>query len=326
MNLKYALILLVTFVIGGCAASPSLDVSAARKTTIAQDPFLDALRIGYLEFYDFEQKKGNNEKAHTYGRKAIATTSNLIPEMEGVFDKQIPIDRLSSLLGAKYFVESAFVNGTQDLDPQSSSKAQLMFDCWTDQEEIRASKGTTKQEILPCQEEFNQARGRLSEALTEIRRIEKEKESVRIEAEKKQLEAEHQLELSKALAEQRRELRKLPEYSLIFFAYNSKELDLPAKSVLDKVAKDIELFAPRKVVLRGNADLTGGNDYNMKLSLARAEKAADYLAFEHGIDRKVLDVKAYGVNKPRENVASKSERNRYVQIEFEFDNKFYPEQ
>jgi OOP family OmpA-OmpF porin len=327
MNLKYAFILLLTFVTVGCVAkTPSLDVSAARKTTIAQDPFLDSLRVGYLEFYDFETKNGNHEKAHTYGRKAIATTSNLIPEMEGVFDKQIPIDRLSGLLGAKYFVESAFVNGTQDLDPQSSSKAQLMFDCWTDQEEVRAKKGTDKKEVLPCQEEFNKARLRLSKALTEIRRIEKEKESVRLEAEKKQLEAAHQLELSKALAEQRRQLRKLPEYSIIFFAYNSKELDLSAKSVLDKVAKDIELFAPRKVVLRGSADLTGASDYNMKLSLARAEKATDYLVFEHGVDRKVLDVKAYGVNKPREDVASKSQKNRYVQIEFEFDNKFYPQQ
>lgn len=99
------------------------------------------------------------------------------------------------------------------------------------------------------------------------------------------------MELSQALAEQKRELKKLPEYLLIFFAYNSKELDLQSKSVLDKVAKDIELFSPRKVILRGNADLTGSSDYNLKLSFARAQEAADYLVFEHSIDRKVLMLK-----------------------------------
>lgn len=193
MNLKHALILLIAFIMSGCSSSPfgsespPLDVSVARKTSIAQDPFLEALRVGYLEFYDFETKNGNHEKAHTYGRKAIATTSNLIPEMEGVSNKEIPIDRLSGLLGARYFVEAAFVNGTQELDPQSSSKAQLMFDCWTDQEEIRAKERKKDQELLPCQKEFNEARGRLNEALTEIRRIEKEKESLKIEAKKRNL-------------------------------------------------------------------------------------------------------------------------------------------
>ena len=140
------------------------------------------------------------------------------------------------------------------------------------------------------------------------------------------MEAYHKLVLSKALAEQKKMLKQLPEYSLLFFKFDSTKLGITAKSILDKVANDIDLFNPRKVILRGNTDLVGSDEYNMKLALARGQSAADYLINEHGIDAKLLDVKAYGENKPRENPGqiNKDVRNRYVQITFEFDNKFYP--
>lgn len=326
MNKNIFIIILITL-LSGCTTVKPIDVTAARQDKIPQDPFLDTLRMGYLEFYDFAISQRNYEKANIYGKKALATTRNLVPAMEGLFDKDIPLSRLNGILGSKYFLESAFANDTQDIDPQASAQAQLMFDCWADQEEIRARKKVKEQDVLPCQKKFNQIRGAIKNTLAEIRRVEKQKEQARIAAERKQLEAYHKLMLSKALAEQKKMLRKLPEYSLLFFKFDSTKLGITAKGILDKVAKDIGLFNPRKVILRGNTDLVGSESYNMKLALARGQAAADYLIKNHGIDEKILDVKAYGENKPRKNPGrvNKDVRNRYVQITFEFDNKFYPQ-
>ncbi|MDA0781432.1 MAG: OmpA family protein [Rickettsiales bacterium] len=323
---KTLFIIVLAILLQACNTVKPIDVSSVRKKTVAHDPFLETLRMGYLEFYDYEISKKNFKKANTYGRKALVTTQSLAPDMENLFDKEIPIARLNGLLGSKYFLEAAFVNGTKEMIPEESARAQLMFDCWSDQEDVRAQKEIKGQDVLPCQDEFNKVRGRIKDALAEIRRIEKQKETARIEAEKRKMEAYHKLVLSKALAEQKKMLKQLPEYSLLFFKFDSTKLGITAKSILDKVAKDIDLFNPRKVILRGNTDLVGSDEYNMKLALARGQAAADYLINEHGVDAKLLDVKAYGENKPRENPGkiNKDVRNRYVQITFEFDNKFYP--
>jgi len=326
MNKNIFIIILIC-ILSSCTTVKPIDVSSIHKKTIPQDPFLDTLRKGYLEFYKHEVDNRNYVKANIYGKKALATTQNLIPEMEGLFDREIPLSRLNGLLGSKYFVESAFVNGTQDIEPVASAHAQLMFDCWSDQEEIRAKKKVKELDVLPCQKEFNRARGKLKNALAEIRREEKQKEQARMAAERKQLEAYHKLMMSKALAEQKKMLKRLPEYSLLFFKFDSTKLGITAQGILDKVAKDIVLFNPRKVILRGNTDLVGSDAYNMKLALARGQAAADYLIKNHGIDKRLLDVKAYGENKPRKNPGrtNKDVRNRYVQITFEFENKFYPQ-
>ena len=326
MNKNIFIIIVFSIFLQACNTVQPLDVSAARKHTVAHDPFLDTLRMGYLEFYDYELSQKDNKKANIYGRKALVTMQNLAPGMEDLFDKDIPLNRLNRLLGSRYFLEAAFVNGTKELAPEDSAKAQLMFDCWSDQEEIRAKKEVKEMDILPCQTEFNKVRGRIKDALAEIRRVEKQKEFAKIEAEKRKMEAYHKLVLSKALAEQKKMLKKLPEYSLLFFKFDSTRLGITAKGILDKVAKDIGIFKPRKVILRGNTDLVGTDEYNMKLALARGQAAADYLIKEHGIDKKILDVKAYGENKPRKNPGkvNKDVRNRYVQVTFEFDNRFYP--
>ena len=326
LKLRNFFIMMLSLILVSCSKAPAIDVEPARNINYPEDLFMEALRSGYLEFYDAENESGNKDRAKRYARKALAISRGMVPEMEGLFNSDIPLERLNALLGAKYFIEAAFVNGVKDVEPVSAAKAQLMFDCWTDQEQERSEK--SKEEVTSCQKEFESYREKLSEAMRQIRQGEQEAEALRRENEKKQLEAYHRQQLSLALAAQKKELRKLPEYSLIYFSFNSAQLGVTGEGILDKVAKDIELFKPRKVIIAGNADLIGGYEYNMKLAMARGQAVADYLVNKHQVDRKLLDVKAYGLNNPRkEQEKNKPEvRNRYVQIIFEIDNRFYIKQ
>jgi hypothetical protein len=53
MNKSIFIIIFLTL-LQGCSTVKPVDVSNVRKQAIPQDPFLDTLRMGYLEFYDYE--------------------------------------------------------------------------------------------------------------------------------------------------------------------------------------------------------------------------------------------------------------------------------
>jgi OOP family OmpA-OmpF porin len=287
--------------------TPELD--EVRKASFPNDQFKEKLRVGYLELSDYEWNNGNRDSAKRFGRKALVTLTNLNPDMEGLYDRDINLQKLNDLLGAKYFVESAFVAGLPENNPTTAAQAQLSFDCWAEQ----STKGHNKDDKRPCLENFNKANSTIGVFMSEANK--------RNEEQKKQLEAKVQAMKESA------DPRKMPEYSLIFYKFNSTELGITAKGIIGKVAADIKLFKPRKVVISGNADKIGSYVGNMTLAMKRGQVVADYLVKNYNIDPSLLDVKAYGLNNPRidPNVQKKEVRNRYVQIIFLKENKTYYE-
>jgi OOP family OmpA-OmpF porin len=288
------------------------DIDAARNASFPNQPFKEKLRTGYIELADYEWGKGDEEAAKRFGRKAIATTlPNIDPDMEGVFDRDINLNLLNEMLGAKYYIESAFAAGAKEQNPDDAAKAQLNFDCWVEQ---AASKMPDER---PCKDDFNSARASMATFMQTA--------NYRTSAQPQRTAAPRNDNVSKELAMQKAALLRMPEYSLIFFKFNSTKLGITAEGILDKVAADIKLFKPRKVILSGNTDNIGDYMTNVKLALGRGQAVADYLIKNHDIDPDVLDVKAYGLNNPRvehENL-KKEVRNRYVQIIFQKDNRMY---
>ena len=61
-----------------------------------------------------------------------------------------------------------------------------------------------------------------------------------------------------------------------------------------KVADYLKMYPTTTAVIEGHTDNVGGYDFNMKLSLERAQHIVDYLAQNFGIDRSRLAAKGYG--------------------------------
>ena len=74
---------------------------------------------------------------------------------------------------------------------------------------------------------------------------------------------------------------------LITFVTNSAELTSAAQSSLDIVARALqaERLAEFKFAVEGHADPRGSDEYNLRLSQARAASVVDYLVARHHIDR-----------------------------------------
>ncbi|MFZ6746244.1 OmpA family protein [Undibacterium sp. JH2W] len=101
----------------------------------------------------------------------------------------------------------------------------------------------------------------------------------------------------------------------VFFDFNKATLKPESDSVLGKVASLLKADAGIKAEVEGHTDNVGGDDYNLKLSDARAASVRNWLV-QHGIDAARLTSKGYGKIRP---VADNSTdigraRNRRVEL------------
>lgn len=67
---------------------------------------------------------------------------------------------------------------------------------------------------------------------------------------------------------------ELPHDGMVYFELDSAELDAEDQAMLDEIIAAVKENGPSKIVVRGHADRSGGNDYNMALSEQRAETIA----------------------------------------------------
>lgn len=83
----------------------------------------------------------------------------------------------------------------------------------------------------------------------------------------------------------------------ILFAFSKSDLSDSAKLNLDKLATALKNYPNTNIEIQGHTDSRGTDDYNMGLSLRRANSVRDYLVSQ-GIDGSRMTVKGYGESAP----------------------------
>jgi peptidoglycan-associated lipoprotein len=116
--------------------------------------------------------------------------------------------------------------------------------------------------------------------------------------------------------------RATPE--AVEFAFSRSRLSAQAKAALDAQALWLNEFRDVRVRVVGHTDLVGGEPFNEKLGLKRAQSAARYLA-ARGVDRGRIDaVESRGEREPLIPVEDKEKRNRRtVTVIAGFTHGFY---
>lgn len=101
------------------------------------------------------------------------------------------------------------------------------------------------------------------------------------------------------------------------FEYNSSKIKPDSFSLLQEVAKVIKDHPSlKKIRVEGHASSEGNDDYNMRLSDARAKAVRDYLINEGGVAADRLEAKGYGETKPiaSNDTEEGKEQNRRVEF------------
>ncbi len=84
----------------------------------------------------------------------------------------------------------------------------------------------------------------------------------------------------------------------IFYEFDRATLTDESKASLDELVKLLNLNPHVTIELSAHCDYKGSDEYNVRLSQARAESVVKYL-IEHGIDSERLTPKGYGEEKPK---------------------------
>jgi len=102
----------------------------------------------------------------------------------------------------------------------------------------------------------------------------------------------------------------------IKFAYNSTNILSESMPFLDEVGKMLNLqqYAGEKLVVEGHTDARGPANYNLDLSIKRAEAVKDYLASHFQIAAARLLVRGKGESNPLPGISPFNGANRRVQF------------
>lgn len=108
---------------------------------------------------------------------------------------------------------------------------------------------------------------------------------------------------------------RAPETYIVFFAFDKSDISPVAAQVLDRAIADYRATGSTNVRIEGNADRSGSNTYNLRLSQRRADSVAAYLRSK-GIAQGSIQTVANGEEKPRVPTADgvRNDENRNAQI------------
>jgi len=99
------------------------------------------------------------------------------------------------------------------------------------------------------------------------------------------------------------------------FAFDSADIEPEATFQLDAVAEGIRMAGSDvRVIIEGHTDAVGSEDYNRRLSLARAKAVKSYLIYRHGIAPDQLVVEGRGEDLPIDAHDPFAPRNRRVEF------------
>ncbi len=101
----------------------------------------------------------------------------------------------------------------------------------------------------------------------------------------------------------------------LFFDVDKYELKTRSITELEKIMTYMKKYPDMTIEIRGHTDNTGSAEYNMELSIKRAEAVYNYLT-DHGIDPERLTYEGFGQTKPAFPNDTEENRSRNRRIEF----------
>ncbi len=191
---------------------------------------------------------------------------------------------------------------------QAQSEAERAREAMT-----RSEKETelAREAMKRAENEATLARQRVAQAQTEAERAKANEELARIEAERARLQAEqarqerdqaqHRLYVSLSeILETRREARGLiVNLSDVLFDFNKATLKPGAREKLSKLAGILLAYpGAYRIEIEGHTDAIGSEEYNLKLSQARAESVCDYVKQAGIAADRIVATRGFGKSKP----------------------------
>jgi len=239
-------------------------------------PFTQALTTEYQAYTAEEKSEYDWGNADHFAKKGLLTAGGANADPEELANWDIPADKQAELASARNRLMTALNGGARDANPAVAAKAQARFDCWVEEQE----EGWEDDKIAACKNDFMAAMDAL---------------------EKKQM--------TGAAAPMG------PGDYTVYFDWDKAVINPAGQEVINNVLADAQKKAPSSYSVTGYTDRSGPEDYNMALSLRRADSVRSAL-ISGGVAADKITVAGRGESDPAVPTADgvREAKNRRVEI------------
>jgi OmpA-OmpF porin, OOP family len=273
----------ISCILAGCGNST---VKQLRHAEPKGTPHQQALQRYYLAFAEDEQDYGRDAIAQRAAEKGLnaaygkTTTTEALKdgEYQGYKQELRKAHIAFSLVNTEHYHKNL---------PDDVAKTQSLYDCWA----WRAEAGAPKDQIEFCQQSFYNAFTLMTH-----------------KSDRKQYDA--------IIKNPDAQNAELSTSYLIYFEWDKAQLNDAAKQNLNIIAKQLlgisESFT---LAINGHTDTSGSEEYNRKLSEARASTIQTML-LQFGVSKAIMTIFAFGESDPlvKTEDGVKEEKNRRVEI------------
>jgi OmpA-OmpF porin, OOP family len=285
--------LMAAFTLAGCAG---MELDRAKGLSPQGSNFSKNLYAGYVKLSKTEFAEYDYEDSDTFALRAAASAKGDDVAPEAISMRKLPKDKVGELSSSRSRLVSALNAGGREKMPGPAANAQVMFDCWMQEQE----ENFQPKDIAAC-------RGQFYAAL------------VKLEAKPKKMAAmpmakpmPKPMPMAKPMAKPMKKARKF----VIYFAFNSAKLsDASRKTIMEAIAAAKGMKAKR-VYVAGHTDRSGNSRYNLALSERRAEAVVKGLT-GGGLSPRMVSFGSFGENvlaiKTRD--GTRADGNRRVEID-----------
>lgn len=225
--------------LAGCGATVSDKIAEVEGKTPTGSAFAFGLHQGYIQQAKLEAKEYDLRDAERWVDKAAGAGGGKVgPEELGKWS--LPKDSVGDLSSARARLMAALAAGAAPKAPADTARAQVMFDCWVQEQE----ENVQPDDIRACRSGFETALARVENAI---------KPALAAAPEKK--------------------------WFIVYFDTGSDKITSETKAVLSLVLSAAKKGG-RDVVLSGHTDRAGDDTYNDVLSKKRVDSVAAALLAE----------------------------------------------
>lgn len=223
------------FVLAGCAGQ---QLSAAKRVQASGSEFSQNLYRGYLGLSQDEFGEADYRDSDAFAGRAIQTGSGKEIPPEEISARDLPADKVSELDSARASLIAALGSGAAGKNPSRAADAQVMFDCWMQEQE----ENRQPDDIARCRDGFYAAVAEIAPAVAAAM---PKPQTVRF---------------------------------IVYFPTDKAVLDGNAQQVIAEARAAAAKLGQPMVKISGHTDTVGSASYNQTLSELRAQAVAKMLA------------------------------------------------
>jgi len=230
------------FALVGLLAGCTTNIQAMRTAEATGSPFTKALTEEYRQIVAFEADEMYDwPDADYFAQKGLRAAAGEVVQPEELANWDLPAEAAGQLAEGRNRLMVALEAGARDSHPDLAARAQGRFDCWIEQQE----ENHQPDHIAACRDDFYAAM--------------------------------EELEAAMKPAMEQPEMAPLPENYIVYFDFDSSDIRPDAQATIDRVVNDAASLGTPGISVTGHADRSGAEDYNMALSLRRADAVRDAL-------------------------------------------------